>query len=1168
MPYSQPASSPRSSSPSRSHHARPYQNQNNNPSTHSLGRPGHRRSYSSQAHYGSGSSSQTSSWSAVDTSPLSGRNSARFTNEQSISGNGNNGIRGAWGGLGTLPRRHSSASTPTLSSSNTSKFRIGDRRGSSSSEDDEGNDDHTDRNLPPLKLKVQVMPSFSEGIPFPKSSADSPVRMGPMAIPNPASVTMTRSSAPTRTSSSPELVISDAAPSTTASAAINRALSPAVILLSNGKPLRSSLKGSRISSLLSSPMGSAANSPSVSPVNSVRNSPVHSTASSAVASPVTSPTIPGTAVPSFASFTNFVGNGPTANVLSVPPSFSGHVRAQSAPSPPMTPGQGIEAALESTWTGPISLMTEPPPSPSLSELMSPDALLSPRSVHFPSLPSDLERVRVFRKEARPSSLLVTRKERDQITNNLNHGLETLSNGGEGAEGSGNDVKSAGEETETETETDREYGYGYNTGYWGSGRGLWDAAAPSLKSNGFSSGKAALTDAIAPGAYPFPRLPRLGRTRSAGGVAGNNEDDGGESSSSSSGSGGRIHHIRNTGTGPRFARREEDGEKGTVKKVIKIELDVPSPIPRPESVRDALAGSTNVFLEEVHLDSSSSFSASSQGTISTDSVLSLEGTFLVRNVAFEKHVSVRFTTDDWSTVNEVRGKWVGSCGRSRIISLAAAASNPGTAGLAVPRTLGDLIALANYPPEDENSSEWDLFAFRINLPPAVGPGRIVEFVGRFAVGNAGGEWWDNCGGKNWKIGFKEVEIINVPVPAPVLLEVLPSPASAPKKEIEKVAELSPVSSDVPISNLDVAADSTPIPLAIDTTSVPTIETRSQDNADVEELFGALHVTPPLPPSNETRVEEFANSAPDESKQQNSGSQGTIKEVKERAPKPTGLGSLSGLGGLFWPWRNTASSDSQSSSLSKPSSSVSSSVDSPGSLPPTLLDSVSDASSLRQSSPGTNRSVSGGENRNLPASATVKVLSVLPPAAPPVRFSTNAVPISGSSSFAPPIRQSERERFPSETSASSISRTDSIDSLMDVPLLERSSSSSSVSTDGEYTEMTDELFPGGATLSQLNMGGSYEYKLDLTPVPNGVRAAWLSNNDTIGEDQTGFFDNTGHGSGVGISSPSVGVDKPLDADPLYRAFVQQWCFAGTGSGSSAIPESSPHTPGRNRNRLQVM
>ncbi|KAJ4467335.1 hypothetical protein C8R41DRAFT_871409 [Lentinula lateritia] len=1186
MPYSQPASSPRSSSPSRSHHSRPYQNQNNNPSTHSLGRPGHRRSYSSQAHYGSASNSQPSYSSVTDTPPPSGRNPARFTNEQSISGNGNgnNGIRGAWGGLGSLPRRHSSASTPTLSSTNTSKFRIGDRRGSSSSsEDDEGNDDHSNRNLPPLKLKVQVMPSFSGGIPFPKSSVDSPVRMGPMAIPNPASVAMTRSSVPTRTSSSPELVIPDAAPSTTASAAINRALSPAVILLSNGKPLRSSLKGSRISSLLSSPMGSAANSPSVSPVNSVRNSPVHSTASSAVTSPVTSPTIPGTAVPSFASFTNFVGHGPTPNVLLVPPSFSGHVRAQSAPSPPMTPGQGIEAVLESTWTGPISPMTEPPPSPGLSELMSPDALLSPRSVHFPSLPSDLERVRVFRKEARPSSLLVTRKERDQITNNLNHGLEARSNGGEGAEGSGGDVKSGGEETDTETETDREYGYGYNAGYWGTGRGLWDVPAPSFKSNGFSSSvKAALTEAesaSAPGAYPFPRLPRLGRTRSAGGVAGNdNEDDGGESSSSSSGSGGRIHHIRNTGTEPRFARREEEGEKGTAKKETKIELDVPSPIPRPESVRDALAGSTNVFLEDVHLDSSSSSSSSSaasQGTIATDSVLSLEGTFLVRNVAFEKHVSVRFTTDDWSTVNEVRGKWVGSCGRSRIISLAASAavSNSGAAGRAVPvpRTLGDLIALANYPLEEENSSEWDRFAFRINLPPAVGPGRIVEFVGRFAVGNAGGEWWDNCGGKNWRIGFKEVGVINVPIPAPVLLKILPSspapaPLSAPNTEIETISELSPISSDVPISNLDVAADSTPISLAIDTTSVPTIETRSQDHAELKELlFIAPHITPPLSPANETAVEDLANSAPDESEQQNSGSQETIKGVKERAPKPTGLGSLSGLGGLFWPWRNTASSDSQTSSFSKASSSVSGSVESPVSFPPTLLGIVSEASSLRQSSPGTNRSV---ENRNLPASATVKVLSVLPPAAPPVRLSTNVVPISGSSSFAPPIRQSERERVSSEASASGISRTDSIDSMMDVPLLERSSSSSSVSTDGEYAEMTDDLFSGGATLSQLSMGASPEFKLDLTPVPNGVRAAWLSNDDTIGEDQTGFFDNTGHGSGVGISSPSVGVDKPLDADPLYRAFVQQWCFAGTGSGSHAVSESSHHTPSRNRNRLQVM
>ncbi|KAJ3739702.1 hypothetical protein DFH05DRAFT_1463624 [Lentinula detonsa] len=1146
MPYSQPALSPRSPSPSRHHYPRSpsshsYQNQNHNHSTQSLGRPGHRRSYSSQAQYGFESNSPASIPGSIAKSFSTGTDSARFSNEQSI--NGIIGTRGAWGGLGSLPRRHSSATTPTIST--TSKFRIGDRRESSSSDDDDENDE-IDRGLPPLKLKVQVLPSFSGGVPFPKSSADSPVQTGPMYIPNPANVSITRSSAPTRTSSSPDIGTHEP---TRAPSAVGTRTASSVILLSNGQPLRSSLKGSRVSSLLNSPMASAANSPSVSPVYSVRNSPVNSTVNSTATSPIMSPEIPGTSAPSFASFANLV-----------PPSFGGHVRAQSAPSPPMTPGQGIEAALESTWTVPISPMSEVPLSPGLSEPpMSPDALLSPRSVHFPSLPTDLERIRVFRKEARPSSLLVTRKERDQLTSSLSHASNNLStNGVESAEGSGTDVKSGGEETETETETDREYGYGYNAGTWG-GRGLWDAAASS-KSNRVSSAKVLSPNSKdQSSAFPFPRLPRLGRTSSVGSKG----DDDDESSSSSSGSGGLIR-IRNTGTGPRFARREEEKEQVGYSRArkVKIELDVPSPVcpvPRPESVRDALSGSTNIFLEDIRLESSSSSASSPDGTES----FALEGAFLVRNIAFEKHVCVRFTTDEWSTVNEVRGNWVGSCGKSRLISLASKSGS----GLGIPRTFGDLIAFPNYT-ADENSSEWDRFAFRINLPPAVGLGRTVEFVGRFAVGNAGGEWWDNCGGKNWKVGFKEVEITEPSISAPTLLKKSPSPEPVPTATAKSdIPALSPITPDIPVSTFNDAVDARPVSLPANATPSPTSSTDSRIAAPVE--FGvskdqpgtsfalAASSTTSLSPLDETtvKVQDFGE------EQKTFGSYETVTEVKERAPKPTGLGSFSGLGGLFWPWRNVTNLDSTKPTFA---SSISSSFVEPlDSLPP--LGPALEASSDNAHSP------SSQVSRTLPASATVEVLSVIPPAVSAEQRFSRISPTyrDGPSTFATPSKvPSQRERIPSGTSVSSVSSTDSVDSMMGVPMLERSSSLSSVSSDGEFGELVDLLRGDSrpATSPKLDLGDT-DSTLDLTPVPKGMSVAWSSNDDSVGEDQTGFFDNTGPAAGsVGIASPSAGVEKPHETDPLYRAFVQQWCFAGTSTGSPVASESSTHTP--NRNRLQVM
>ncbi|KAH9021571.1 putative phosphatase regulatory subunit-domain-containing protein, partial [Lactarius pseudohatsudake] len=107
---------------------------------------------------------------------------------------------------------------------------------------------------------------------------------------------------------------------------------------------------------------------------------------------------------------------------------------------------------------------------------------------------------------------------------------------------------------------------------------------------------------------------------------------------------------------------------------------------------------------------------------------LRGTVRVRNLAFEKSVSVRFTTDGWTTVSEAHARYVGPAG----------------------------------------TGDWDLFAFTIPLEaPPLHPRALLLAV-RYAVPGAG-EWWDNNGGAD----FRVVLAPKTPPPRPA-----PVPGSTP------------------------------------------------------------------------------------------------------------------------------------------------------------------------------------------------------------------------------------------------------------------------------------------------------------------------------------------------------------------------------------------------------
>ena len=102
---------------------------------------------------------------------------------------------------------------------------------------------------------------------------------------------------------------------------------------------------------------------------------------------------------------------------------------------------------------------------------------------------------------------------------------------------------------------------------------------------------------------------------------------------------------------------------------------------------------------------------------------LRGTIRVRNIAFEKSVAARFTTDDWTTISEAHARYVG-------------------------------------PAAD---SLWDIFAFTIPL----GAPRTLLLAVRYAVPDIG-EWWDNNGGADFRVVLAPVtQRPAPPVPAVAL-----------------------------------------------------------------------------------------------------------------------------------------------------------------------------------------------------------------------------------------------------------------------------------------------------------------------------------------------------------------------------------------------------------------
>ncbi|KAG6860630.1 hypothetical protein C0995_009219, partial [Termitomyces sp. Mi166 len=161
---------------------------------------------------------------------------------------------------------------------------------------------------------------------------------------------------------------------------------------------------------------------------------------------------------------------------------------------------------------------------------------------------------------------------------------------------------------------------------------------------------------------------------------------------------------------------------------------------------------------VHLESLALHRASNHPPISSSSAphLSLKGTLLVRNLAYEKTVAVRFTLDDWDTTSEVLAHYAAS-----LPALPPALYVPGS-GLSTTTTTTSSTV--------EQGGAWDRFAFSIRLDdyaPSLAQ-RTLWLVARYATpapettdeGAREGvenEWWDNNGGGNYRVAFRVADV---------------------------------------------------------------------------------------------------------------------------------------------------------------------------------------------------------------------------------------------------------------------------------------------------------------------------------------------------------------------------------------------------------------------------
>ncbi|KAI0694456.1 hypothetical protein BC835DRAFT_1010220 [Cytidiella melzeri] len=581
----------------------------------------------------------------------------------------------------------------------------------------------------------------------------------------------------------------------------------------------------------------------------------------------------------------------------------------------------------------------------------------------------------------------------------------------------------------------------------------------------------------------------------------------------------------------------------------VTSSIPNPCPSPLA---------NVFLETV--------------TLPRTRPPTLRGTVIVRNLAFEKHVAVRFTLDDWQTTSEVLCK--------HVVSLP---------GLPPPfprqqksvRTVGDVAAslASGEESKEEDGPSWDRFSFTIRLEDYESKlaDRTIYLVARYV--SIAGEFWDNNDAKNYRIGFRRSAIspLSTPRMQPVstIANTLFSNSDTAGSAVVSQQRSFSAPSSLKVTPVTGAASPVVSRATVNGTearrgvSISAVKQAEESESEVEKApiekdsEGSEQKSPSLalpasiirrhssPPSNspETRSPHlplappsFFNTAPSTMK-----SPTTQRYISRRlslsnyvAPSASPVeekkdGESSKEGALVTP-PTTPPRDGRLKELPEPSRE--SGEVSPGMLSPLVMIGGMPASNVSAPLPSSPSSFASSARLNSPPPRVTSPPVIRTSDLSATKPDTDDVPSS-----AMPFSPSSRARFGMSGLGSQFGN---LSQLASPPVSRQGSENSTPSTSGRNSPLRKRSPPPSTAASIGRKGSPIRVKIP-TPESSFADEVRRLSPPSPEESESQVTTPTPMSPGP-VQVPGQG-NKVDTSDSSYAAFVRQWCFA----------QSAPPTPG---------